>query len=248
MPSKGISYLNGKVNNGIVNLYWYKTTSLFEKNEQEEFKEFSVYRKCLDDFTFGSDYEEFFCGMLPESSDLIYCGPVECLNNRKYLFQDKQVVCGYILNSAQYEKTLAQQNMKAVLFHQLRNSGFGGVIVWMWREMDGRGYHALADFARGVAAFEPFLSEVNAVNPEGICSGMPKEAVSVYQWNGQYLIMAVNLQNTAKKLQVKLPDGVSHAEVVDFYRGHSQTVKSGFSAEIPSVDVGLILIKPQSKQ
>lgn len=96
MTSKGISFLNGKVKSGVVNLVWYKTTPLVEKNEQDEFCEFSVYRKCADDFTFGSDYEEFFCGLVPEPDDLIYCGPLECLNNRKYLFQDKQTEIGKI--------------------------------------------------------------------------------------------------------------------------------------------------------
>ncbi len=96
MARKGISFLNGNVNNGTVNLSWYKATPLFEKKEQEEFKEFSIYRKPVDDFTFGSDYEEFFCGLAPEPVDLIYCGPVECSNNRKYLFQDRQAEIGKV--------------------------------------------------------------------------------------------------------------------------------------------------------
>jgi len=96
MTCKGISFLNGKVSNGTVTLSWYKTTLLFESNEQDEFSEFSVYRKCADDFAFGSDYEEFFCGLAPEPVDLIYCGPVECSNNRKYLFQDKQAEMGKV--------------------------------------------------------------------------------------------------------------------------------------------------------
>ena len=96
MARKGISFLNGNVNNGTVNLSWYKVTPLFEKKEQEEFKEFSIYRKPVDDFTFGSDYEEFFCGLAPEPVDLIYCGPVECSNNRKYLFQDRQAEIGKV--------------------------------------------------------------------------------------------------------------------------------------------------------
>ena len=107
MTCKGISFLNGKVKNGIVYLSWYKTTPLFERNEQDEFSEFSVYRKCADDFTFGSDYEEFLCGILPESSDLIYCGPVECSNNRKYLFHDKKVEIGKVYVYFVKSRTLA---------------------------------------------------------------------------------------------------------------------------------------------
>ena len=50
----------------------------------------------MDDFTFGADYEEFFCGLVPEPPDLIYCGPLECSNNRKYIFQDKQAEIGKV--------------------------------------------------------------------------------------------------------------------------------------------------------
>ncbi|MFA6103336.1 MAG: sugar-binding protein [Victivallaceae bacterium] len=169
----------------------------------------------------------------------------EIIGNTRKVLEGKPVICGYILDSGFYEKPQSPQNIKAILFYQLRNSGFGGVLVWSWRELDGRGYHALADFARGVAAFEPFLSEANAINPEGICSGMQKDAVSVYKWNGQYLILAVNMQNKSAILPVRLPEGVAQAEIYDFYRSRTQMVKSGFSVEIPAVDVGLILIKPQ---
>jgi hypothetical protein len=137
-----------------------------------------------------------------------------------------------------------------------RCTDYTGDILYCWAflsrysvvgELDGRDCHAIAEFARGVATFEPFLSESNIINPAPICTGMAKETVSVYKLNGQYLILAVNMQKTAKKLKVRLPEEISQAEVFDFYRNEKKIVKESFSSEIPANDVGLILIKPSNQ-
>jgi hypothetical protein len=222
----------------------YQLTLAQNVNPQIRSAVYSGYDSPDTKITYGMDWQRYRDVDYPSAGYVINN---EIINATRKNLNGKQMICGYILNSNLYEKPLSQQNIKAVLFHQVRNSGFGGVLIWMWRELDGRGYHAIADFARGVATFEPFLSESNVINPAPICTGMAKETVSVYKLNGQYLILAVNMQKTAKKLKVRLPEEISQAEVFDFYRNEKKIVKESFSSEIPANDVGLILIKPSNQ-
>ena len=96
MTRKAIFKLSGRILDKSTFLIWYKSTPFIEGNNKtkDEFSEFSIYRKQCDDFEFNNDYEEFFCGLQPEESDLIFKGSLECLNNRKYVFKDENIEIG----------------------------------------------------------------------------------------------------------------------------------------------------------
>ncbi|MCK4983095.1 MAG: hypothetical protein KAS17_09240 [Victivallaceae bacterium] len=91
MTRKAITGLSGKVLNKVVVLTWYKATPFFQEQFKDEFSEFKIYRKQCDEFEFGNDYEDFFCGLTPNESELIFQGVLECSNNRKYVFKDNDV-------------------------------------------------------------------------------------------------------------------------------------------------------------
>ncbi len=155
------------------------------------------------------------------------------------------LICGYLLNTNLYERAIANQSIKGACFHLLRAGGFSGVLIWEWRELDGRGYHALADFARGAAEFEDFLNESNQVNAKGLFTGLPDDAVTLYKHGNQYLALAVNLQGSAKTLTAKLPAGVRKAAVTEYYSGTKQESGGSFKITVPPNDAALILITPQ---
>ena len=153
-----------------------------------------------------------------------------------------EIVCGLIIDSSMYEKNLARQNLRGLLFHQLRNSGFGGILFWKWRELDGRGMTALADFSRGVAEFENFLDESRQCREGFTFSGMSTEDVTIYRDGDRYLVYAVNLSSRPRRLTVTsevLPRG----EAFDFFSARRFHFHKTFQVNIPAMDAALIMLK-----
>lgn len=78
-----------------VKINTYKTTPAFQDSECAPlFREIRVYRKEEADFTFGQDYEEYFHGLPYDRADLIFQGPLEAINDRKYEYVDRDVRVG----------------------------------------------------------------------------------------------------------------------------------------------------------
>lgn len=96
MPHKAISFFRAKRNPSGVSLTWYKATEYYAKEKEGEFEEFSIYRKSVNEFEFGKDYEEFFCDESSSEGDLIYSGSLPCDNDRKFTFVDGDVTIGDI--------------------------------------------------------------------------------------------------------------------------------------------------------
>jgi hypothetical protein len=84
MSRKSINFLRGSVDDGRVTLTCYKT----ENQSDEAFKTFTVYRLETPDYTFNTDYKEFFDGLNVREGVEIYHGPLECTNNLKFTFHD----------------------------------------------------------------------------------------------------------------------------------------------------------------
>lgn len=179
MSRKAVTALSGKVIDGTVILTWYKSTPYCPDNEQnaDEFSEFSVYRKQTDEFEFNNDYAEFFYGLVPGTDELIFHGPLECSNNRKYTFRDECVKTGktyaYFVKSKNtdwagpvpvkvrdtrvwwsYEKLIAELNQLQQEFPQLIELGVCG------RTVEGREIYSLkAGYGK------PYLGLIGAVHP-----------------------------------------------------------------------------------
>ncbi len=152
------------------------------------------------------------------------------------------MICGYILDTAQYERPLAGQNIKGVLFHQLRNGGFAGVLIWSWRDLDGRGWQAINEFARGTAAFENYLDEKKAVPFQA--AGWAVESLGAYRDGDSVLVMAINLSPAARKLTAKLPAGMRSASMNDFYLETTAEVRDTFTVNVPPGGAVLLNFKP----
>ncbi len=164
------------------------------------------------------------------------------INKTRQALGGQPIICGYILDTAQYERPLASQNIKGMLFHQLRNSGFGGVLIWSWRDLDGRGWQAINEFARGTAAFEDYLDEQKAI-PFKV-TGWDDESLSAYRNGDSVAVMAVNLSSAARKLTAKLPAGMPSASMNDFYQDTTVEVRDTFSVNVPPGGAVLLNFKP----
>lgn len=147
----------------------------------------------------------------------------------------QKIICGYILDSGQYEKPLTNQYITAILFHQLRNSGFGGVLVWMFRDLDGRGWQAQSKFANGVAEFEDFLDEEKQISA-------PYPEVTVYKHNNEYLYMAINTTSNPKLFALQLPSSLKNATANDFYAGTTKKITQNFNIIVPPQEVVLLKV------
>jgi g-D-glutamyl-meso-diaminopimelate peptidase len=180
MTRKAITCLSGEVFNNSAVLSWYKSTPFFEAGEeqnQNEFNEFKIYRKQCDKFEFNKDYAEFFCDLMPNDSDLIFQGSLDCSNNRKYTFRDSEVEIGktyaYFVRSKNtqwigpvplkvrdsrvwwsYEELCRQiELLKKDFSKQVKLSICG-------KTVEGRSIHALK-----IGSGKPFLGLVGAVHP-----------------------------------------------------------------------------------
>ncbi len=86
---KDLAFLRAKAIDGHVRLTAYKSTpALKDKAAQERFRAIRVYRREEPDFAFGEDYAEYFDGLAQQDAELVFEGPLEAANNRKFTYLD----------------------------------------------------------------------------------------------------------------------------------------------------------------
>jgi len=90
MSRKTLSFLRAYTAEGAVRLTCYKVENI----ERRMFDKIRVYRLETPDFTFTSDYSEFFDGLDYRQAKLILDGPLECTNDLKFTFIDRNVTIG----------------------------------------------------------------------------------------------------------------------------------------------------------
>ncbi len=92
---KAFSSLRAAVLGRSVQLRFFKSTPFFQsKQGKKEAFRIRIYRQDQPAFTFGEDYAEYFDGLRPTLKDLIFEGPLESINHRKYEFLDDGVRLG----------------------------------------------------------------------------------------------------------------------------------------------------------
>lgn len=92
---KPIQSFKAIVVNNTVELSWFKSSSLFEDPNSDEFSIIRIYRR-EESFIFGEDYEEFFLNMkAPSDTELIFEGNLELINNRKFIYHDLSPKLGH---------------------------------------------------------------------------------------------------------------------------------------------------------
>ena len=92
---KDLAFLRAKVIDGEVRLTVYKSTpALGDKTAQERFRAIRVYRREEPDFTFGADYAEYFDGLSHQDAELVFEGPLEAANDRKFTYLDDTAKTG----------------------------------------------------------------------------------------------------------------------------------------------------------
>jgi hypothetical protein len=92
---KDLTRLRAKALDGEVRLSVYKSTPAFQsKTGQDRFRTLRVYRREEPAFTFGQDYAEYFDGLSYQDADLIFQGPLEAANNRKFTYVDDTAETG----------------------------------------------------------------------------------------------------------------------------------------------------------
>jgi hypothetical protein len=100
---RSLGFLRGRVEEGKVCLTAYKTQRYCGEEHAAEFSRLRVYRKEVE-FLFNTDYAEFFDGLSPSPSDLLFEGPLEAGNGRKFTYIDRTAQVGrtyaYFLGSA----------------------------------------------------------------------------------------------------------------------------------------------------
>lgn len=87
MARKHLTGLRAAMVEGRVELTAWKSTPAFEA-DLDLFGTIRIYRRQEPDFAFGSDYREYFDGLSWQDAELIYAGPLEARNRRKYTFID----------------------------------------------------------------------------------------------------------------------------------------------------------------
>ncbi len=94
MPKTAICSLQARTETGNVLLNWFKSTPFYDAKDNSEFEAFSVYRMECPDFRYNCDTREYFSGIPADDTELIYHGPVECTDQRKYHFIDEHAETG----------------------------------------------------------------------------------------------------------------------------------------------------------
>jgi hypothetical protein len=172
------------------------------------------------------------------------------ITNREYIMNTRnamggrKMTCGYLLSSNLYKEPYSNQKLKGILFHQLINSGFGGVLLWSLGDIDGRGYTAIGQFSRGVAEFENFLNEKFEIPSTGLVNGIASYAVKLLKKNNEYLMIITNLRETAQPLTIKLPGNLKQARIWDYYRNRKFSANFSFKTEISPNDALIFKFTP----
>lgn len=153
----------------------------------------------------------------------------------------RPLVGGFMLDTGYFKEPYDSQNIKSRLFAQLINSGFGGVFIWTYEELNGVGQTAFAELARGVAAYEEFLVESNEIPNAGIVKGTGEDDVHIYRKGGQYLCVVNNLLGSEKTITVTCPEGA--CDVFDYYADMHMAPGRGLEFKVSPYDTLLLRIK-----
>ncbi len=150
---------------------------------------------------------------------------------------------GLNLETGAGERTYADQSIIARLWKLLIAGGFGGVHVFDWTELDGRGLHSVAKFSRGVAEFENILDEKNQIPFDGLIVDGRDHSDYVYNKGNEYLYVAINDSISPRTVKIKMPQGISvTAKVQEFSTGRQFTGKDEYDIVVPPNDVMLLHI------
>ncbi|MBU1734808.1 MAG: hypothetical protein KJ692_06190, partial [Verrucomicrobia bacterium] len=164
------------------------------------------------------------------------------IKETRKLIGNHPLCTGLILNSNLYEYQYADQNIKARLFSQMIQGGYGGVILWYWDELNGIGMTAVAEFARGIAAYESFLKEQYEIPNDGFVTGTAEENIHVYKKGNEYLCIVLNPSPEVKEITVKTPPSIPDAEIYDFYADRKHGQSGAYKIRVPSYDAALLHI------
>ena len=150
---------------------------------------------------------------------------------------------GIILETGSGERTYADQNIIARLWKQLIAGGFGGVHVFEWTELDGRGLHSVANFSRAVAEFENILDEKNQIAFDGLIADGRDGSDYVYNKGKEYLYVAINDSISPRAVKIKMPHGISAAaKAREFSTGTQFIGKDEYDIVVQPNDVMLLHI------
>ncbi len=150
---------------------------------------------------------------------------------------------GLILETGSGERTYADQSIIARLWKQLIAGGFGGVHIFEWTVLDGRGLHSVAKFSRGVAEFENILDEKNQIPFDGLIVDGRDRSDYVYNKGNEYLYVAINDSISSRTVKIKMPQGIfATAKVQEFSTGRQFTGKDEYEIVVPPNDVMLLHI------
>ncbi len=174
-----------------------------------------------------------------------YVENTETIMKTRNAMGGRSMICGKLLSSDLYRNPYANQMIKAKMFYQLLNSGFGGVMLWTLMEVDGRGYTAIAEFTRGIATFENFFNEKNEISSKGLVKGISLNSVHLYRKDGLYVMLIINLRGTEQELTIKLPRDMTHAKIFDFYQNKTFTANKIFTTKIKARDAVIFKIIPK---
>ena len=87
--------LNARVEDGTVRLAFYLTTPVFSALKDAQLPDtIRIHRQCESEFTWGQHYAEHFDGMDVGKAQIIFEGPINPINNRKFEFLDEDVEIG----------------------------------------------------------------------------------------------------------------------------------------------------------
>ncbi len=164
------------------------------------------------------------------------------IRETRKLIGNQPLYAGLILNSNWYENQYADQNIKVRLFSQMIQGGFGGVHFFSWGELNGVGMTAVAEFARGVAAYESFLKEQNEIPNNGFVTGTAGENIHVYKKGNEYLYIVLNPLSKAREITAKAPPSIPDAEIYDFYADRRYEQSGEYKVQAPPYDVVLLHI------
>ncbi|MBU0716030.1 MAG: hypothetical protein KJ964_11790 [Verrucomicrobia bacterium] len=149
---------------------------------------------------------------------------------------------GLMLDSHLYEYQYVDQNIKARLFSQMIQGGFGGVHVFHPEELNGVGMTAVAEFARGIATYESFLKEQYEIPNDGFVTGAADENIHVYKKGNEYLYIVLNQSPKTKEITIKTPPSMPDAEIYDFYAARQHEQSREYKIQAPPDDVVLLHI------
>ncbi|MFH1478027.1 MAG: carbohydrate-binding family 9-like protein [Verrucomicrobiota bacterium] len=190
---------------------------------------------------YGMDWSLY--SNLVDCAEAGYDQSPEVLKQTRQALGGRSIHAGLILNTALFEYQYADQNIKAHLFKQLVHSGYGGVLIWSWEELNGIGLTAVADFTRGISTFENYLNDKNEIPVNDMISGVTAENARIFKDGAAYLYLAINPGISPKTVGIGMPEGFLPQSCVNFYTGEKYGGKSSFSATIPPQDVLLIEAK-----